>query len=490
MNRSLSAPRDGRKRMLWTFGGVTLIAAAAVAFFFVPGIRPWLAARLAATTWLSGDGHDEAAGHASDEHEHDEANEPGDGGSQAAPAEDGHRHDEASALALSQQAKANIGMRLTRVELRSFERTVTIPGMVVERPGWSALEVNAPMTGVVTRIYPIQGAAVTPGEPLFEVRLTHEDLLQKQTDFLQAVEELAVINQEVERLEKVAASGAIPEKTLLERRYDQQRQQAALRVQRQALLLHGLSAAQIDRIEQDRRLQQSLTVTTPAHEGPSAQAPATRYQVEELKVSQGSYVTAGSALCRLVDQAQLYIEGQAFEDDVAAVSQAAAKDWKVTALFGVAGSEGASTVPALRILYLEDRVETVSRTFRFYVVLPNEIEREARSPEGYQFVYWRFKPGQRAQIKVPVETWPERIVLPVDAVAQDGPDFFVFEANAGHFDRRIVHIEYRDQEWMVIANDGALKPGVMVAESAAYQMQLALKNKAGGGVDPHAGHNH
>jgi hypothetical protein len=29
-----------------------------------------------------------------------------------------------------------------------------------------------------------------------------------------------------------------------------------------------------------------------------------------------------------------------------------------------------------------------------------------------------------------------------------------------------------------------------VAGRGAYQMNLALKNQAGGGIDPHAGHNH
>ncbi len=91
---------------------------------------------------------------------------------------------------------------------------------------------------------------------------------------------------------------------------------------------------------------------------------------------------------------------------------------------------------------------------------------------------------------MPVETWTERIVLPLEAVAQDGADCYVFEFNGDHFDRRAVHVEYRDQDYVVIANDGALRPGVMVAESAAHQMQLAMKNKAGGGPDPHAGHNH
>jgi hypothetical protein len=75
-------------------------------------------------------------------------------------------------------------------------------------------------------------------------------------------------------------------------------------------------------------------------------------------------------------------------------------------------------------------------------------------------------------------------------VVQDGLESYVFEINGDHFDRRPVRVEYRDQESVVIANDGALRPGVMVAGSAAHQMQMAMKNQAGGAVDPHAGHNH
>jgi hypothetical protein len=94
------------------------------------------------------------------------------------------------------------------------------------------------------------------------------------------------------------------------------------------------------------------------------------------------------------------------------------------------------------------------------------------------------------ELRVPVESWPERIVLPVTAVVEEGAEAFVYKRNGDHFDRVAVHVEYRDQTSAVIANSGPIKPGDVVAAKGAYQMHLALKNKAGGGVDPHAGHNH
>lgn len=496
----------------WRLLAVPLLIGAGlvIAALASPEVRQLALATLerAGLAHAEGDDHD-GASEVSDARDHDEAahdhgecdhadhadGEPSEAGQDehglAAIGKSGydHPHDDAAAIKLSKQAQGNIGLRLAKVELQSFERTITVPGIVVERPGWSTMEVTAPMTGVVTRIYPIQGEAVEPGQPLFEVRLTHEDLLQAQTEFLRTLEELDVTSREVARLEKVTADGAIAGKTFLERKYEQQKQEAALRVQRQALLLHGLSQEHVDAIVAGRTLLQSLTIRTPARE--SAGASETRpLQVQQLHVSQGKYVTAGDPLCTLVDHGELYIEGRAFEQDIQAINRASIAGRAISAVLGSKSTADEETLEGLRILYLDDRVDPESRALHFYVALPNQLLREAKTPDGRRFVYWRFKPGQRTQLRIPVEQWKDRIVLPVDAVAQEGAETYVFEANDDHFDRRPVHVEYRDQDWVVIANDGALRLGTMVAASAAHQIHLALKAKSGGGVDPHAGHNH
>ena len=492
-----------RKSLLWLAILAVAIVGAGYAGYHLRDMRHWVPSALAADAHADthpgeesadehaehadADGHDPAA-EAHDDGDHDEH---GDEHAHAAKKQYDHKHDDAAAIKLSKQAQGNIGLRLARIELRPFERTITVPGMVVERPGWSVLEVTAPMTGVVTRIYPFQGEAVQPGQPLFDVRLTHEDLLQVQTEFLRTIEELDVIGREVARLERVSADGVIAGKTLLERKYEQQKQQAALRAQRQALLLHGLSSEQVDKIVATRTLLQSLTICAPAREEPiSGGDPARHLQVQQLKVVQGKHVNAGDTLCTLVDHHELYVEGSAFEQDIQAINEAASAGRKVAAVFGSKSTRDEETVPGLHILYLDDKVEEQSRAFHFYVTLPNRVARQAKTPDGRRFVYWQFKPGQRTQIRIPVERWTDRIVLPVEAVAQDGAETYVFEFNDDHFDRRPVHVEYRDQDWVVIANDGDLRLGATVAVSAAHQIQLALKNKSGGGVDPHAGHNH
>src|SRR3990172_4564688 len=126
-----------------------------------------------------------------------------------------------------------------------------MPGVLVGRAGRTELTVSAPMTGIVQRVYPIQGEAVAPDAPLFELRLTHEDLVEKQSELLRALEELDVVRREVARLDEVTRSGAVAGKRLLERQYEQQKIEAAIRAQRQGLLLHGLTEEQIEKIAKD-----------------------------------------------------------------------------------------------------------------------------------------------------------------------------------------------------------------------------------------------
>ena len=83
------------------------------------------------------------------------------------------------------------------------------------------------------------------------------------------------------------------------------------------------------------------------------------------------------------------------------------------------------------------------------------------------------------QLRVPVEQWKNRIVLPVDAIAQEGAETFVFLENGDHFDRRPVHVEHRDQLWAVIANDGSLFPGDTVAPNRSPPNASRLEKRCG-----------
>lgn len=418
----------------------------------------------------------------------------------------------AASLELTRQARLNLGLTdeyLQPIRLQSYRRTITVPAVVAAKPGRSQIIVSSPLNGVVTHVHAVTGEAVMPGELLFEVRLTYEDLVETQTQYLKTISELEVEDREIARLEKVTQSGAISGKLLLDRRYAKEKLEALLRSQREALRLHGLSDRQVEAIGKDGKLLRDLKVIAPdidrhsegEHEeelrlsqNPHRSVSFVKAEthkplvIDQLQVHKGQAVVAGEMLCSLSDYSQLFIEGKAFEQDIAAVTQAVKQGWAVEAVFPDAS--GKVIVEGLKLAFVGNAIDPLSRTLSLFVELPNEILRDEVNDESQRFITWKYRVGQRLELRIPVEQWENQIVLPVDAAVKEGADWFVFQQNGKHFDRVPVHVQYRDQTSVVIANDGSIFPDDVVARRSAHQMQMAIKNQSGGAVDPHAGHNH
>ncbi len=398
-------------------------------------------------------------------------------------------HDEVASIELSENGLRNIGFEAHAIEPTSYDRKLTIPAIIVERPGRSQLHITAPLTGVVTVIHAVTGEAIGSGEPLFELRLTHEELVAAQRDYLRTAENLDVVNREITRL-KSLGEGVIAGRRILEQEYEKQKLEASLRAEEQAMLLHGISRSQTETILKMRQLIGTVAVRAPehVHNGDSCQEDHL-FQVQRLNVAQGEQVEVGHELAILADHCELHIEGLAFEDDVTLIRQATEVGREVTAKLLVGDSPDA-TVTGLEVLYVADQIDPDSRAFKIYLRLPNKVALNKTSSTGRRTIEWRYKPGQRMQVSVPVETWENQLVLPTTAVVDEGAEAYVYRQNGDHFDQVSVHILHRDPTSFVLANDGALFRGDIIAGNGAYQLHLALKNKSGGGIDPHAGHNH
>ncbi len=405
----------------------------------------------------------------------------------------GHDHrSSASASAsieLSPRGLKNIGYEPLVIGPSDFNRTLTLPAIVVERPARSQVHVTAPLTGLVTKVYAVNGEAVGPGEPLFEMRLTHEELVKVQTDYLRSLANLEIVDRELSRLQQLG-EGVIAGKRLLEQQYERQKLAAALKAEEQAMLLHGLTQAQVDMIGDTKRLFRAVTVYAPEsrhEEGDCTESHL--FTMQHVAIAEGEQIDVGHDLAVLSDHCTLHVEAIAFEDDAVAIRTAAQANRKVTArLLQTGGAK--NLVEGLEILYIADQIDPQSRALKVYLSLPNQVAFEKSLPDGKRYLEWRYKPGQRLQIRIPVETWEKQFVVSTEAVVDEGGETFVYRQNGDHFDQVAVHVVYRDQSAIVIANDGALFPGDVIAGHGAFQMHLALKNKAGGGVDPHTGHSH
>lgn len=464
---------------------------------------------------------------------------------------DAHSHDDHSPagseagefLDLSEVAKKNLGLSeefLKPIELRSFQQTISVPAIVVDRPGRTRLPISATMNGIVTHIHAVSGDAVEPGDLILEMRLTHEDLVTAQKEYLQSLGDRDIELKEIARIEGAANAGAISNKTLLDRQYNRDKLDSLIRSQKESLRLHGLSDSQVERIATERRLLAEMKVFAPgpdehsddernghaesnghgdahgSHELVRTQPSqkdseikqatalqATALQavgsqaglkkkhtlvLQDIQVQKGQSVNAGDVLCVLADYAELLIEGQAFENEAGQISKAKLAGWPLSAMVTTGGE--LERIENLSLSWLNNEIDPATRTFKFFVRLENMLIDDQRNNSGQRHVAWKYRVGQRMQLGVPVAEWIDQIVLPVDAVVRDGVDSYVFQQNGDRFERKAVHEKHRDQSRVVLENDGSVFPGDVVALRGAHQMQMALKSKSGGAVDPHAGHNH
>uniref|UniRef100_A0A7C2K2K6 Secretion protein HlyD n=1 Tax=Schlesneria paludicola TaxID=360056 RepID=A0A7C2K2K6_9PLAN len=433
--------------------------------------------------------------------------QPADAASPADP-HAGHDHGPGTdALILSDQARKNLGLEVGPVRFSDYWRTVTIPAVVTEQPGHSERRISSSLQGIITRVYIRPGQTVYPGDPLFDLQPMGEVLLSAQSNLLKTLQELDVVEREIQRLQPLADQGTIPTTRLLEKQYEKQRLDGLRQVQTQELLVRGLTRDQVEQIVASKVLVRQLTIFVPGivHVEPSAEsaparpksapAPAegvkedTLYSVEAIGVFPGKLVQPGDELCDLAHHTELYLAGLAFQRDAELVGQVIEHQRPVRAEF-----EATAAQPLVReglhVRYADNVIDPTSGTFRFFLPITNEVARDIPGPGDVTYRSWRFKPGQRARLEIPVELWTGRIVLPSEAVVQEGAEAYVFREAGGEFDRVPVTVIHANSRAVVLANDGQLFIGDRIAMNQAYQLNLALKKQQGGGGAGHHGHEH
>ncbi|CAN5248557.1 efflux RND transporter periplasmic adaptor subunit [soil metagenome] len=402
-------------------------------------------------------------------------------------------------LIVSEQAQQNLGLNAKPVTVGTYWKTIPVPGMVVDRPGQSDRNIVAPATGVVTRVEHFPGDTVKPGEVLFTIRLLSETLHVTQTELFKSNQDIKLAEAQRQRLK--ASAGAVPEARVIEVDNQISRLEIAATSYRAELLARGLTPEQISGVNQGKFVTE-INVTVPARmlsapgpttqvttasavEPPASSAAASAastpalptLEIQELKVDLGQQVQAGQTLCLVSNHQSLAIEGKAFRDETPLLERSVKERWPVEVDFQ---EDAATSWPALtqsfRIQRLANTIDPVNRTFGFFVPLENQ-SRLVEDGERSQLL-WRFRPGQKVRISVPVERLDKVIVLPSDAVVREGADAFVFTQNVNTFERKPVRVLYAERQSTVLADDGSLLPGMYVVQSAAAQLNRMTKTQS------------
>ncbi len=252
-------------------------------------------------------------------------------------------------------------------------------------------------------------------------------------------------------------------------------------------------------------------------------------QLVQLFVEKGQRVSAGGALCRIADMSQLYLCGRAWDYDEAVLMDSLAKNVPVTAVFQTHDAPGnrlpntGNVMKNLRMKYVDNMIDADSRTLNFYVEFKNELLGCACPGDACRAVgatkqaaavkmvsatkktdaalaataasgdsralHWKYRPGQRCELQVQYDTVPNCVLLPKEAVAASGIEFYVFRLVHVHGDYLSlvpvsVHVVRQGKDVVAVANDGALPKDAVVAMRGASQLVVAMNAASGSGAGP------
>jgi membrane fusion protein, heavy metal efflux system len=408
--------------------------------------------------------------------------------------EEDHGHGAAtSPVKLSAQARKNLGLVSKPLAPATYWRTLELPGVVVDRPGVSDRGVVAPIAGTVTQIHIFPGSTVAPNDPLFTIRLVSESLHTSQLELYKATREIDIAKRQRERLTALAESGAIAKSRIIELDNQIERAQATVDAYRQDLQARGLPADRID-VAAKGEFVTEMTVRAPSDQIPPAGSVAQAgfdqsepgrlpfsFELQSLDVQLGEQVEAGRVLCHLADHRSLLIEGRGFNDDLPLIQEAARNGWEVEIQLETAAAGNWPPLPKkLKIDHLSNAVDHETHTFSFF--LPLENQWQTYTQNAAPRLLWRFRPGNHLRLRVPVEKLENVFVVPRQAVVREGPEAYIFRQNGDLFDRLPVHLLHEDRQFAVLANDGAVRKGMYLAQSGAASINRVFKAQSATGA--------
>jgi hypothetical protein len=84
-------------------------------------------------------------------------------------------------------------------------------------------------------------------------------------------------------------------------------------------------------------------------------------------------------------------------------------------------------------------------------------------------------------LHVTVDEYEKVFIMPREGVVREGPEAFVFRQSGEFFTRCPVHILYEDRRHVIVANDGSLRPGYVIAQNSAASLSRVGKAQAASG---------
>lgn len=326
----------------------------------------------------------------------------------------------------------NLGVAVARPISSRTDRTLPYPAQIVI-PTPQLWVVSAPVAGMVTNLAVARGDRVTAGQPL--VTMESPSFVSLQRDYLHAVIQEALANQQLKRNSDLFEGKAVPQR-VLETSQTEARQAGIMVAERKQMLrLSGLSDEAISRLSNEAVISATLTVNAP-------QAAS----VVDIPVAPGQRLEQAAPLVKLARLSPLWAEIAIPASNIRAI--------RVGAKIEIDGY----ATPG-RIILISETIDPATQTILVRAEIPNSGE---------------LHPGQTAAARINFLSAGESAwEIPYSGLVRRGEQTSVFVAMDGGFRVVPVTLLAEDQDHVVVSGPISDKDEVAIGGISALRGILA-----------------
>jgi len=314
------------------------------------------------------------------------------------------------AAKLTSEQATNLGVRVVHPAASPTDKTLPYPAQIVI-PTPQLWVVSSPVAGMVTGLSVARGDRVNAGQPL--VVLESPSFVSQQRDYLQAVAQEILTNQQLTRNTQLFQSNAVPQRVLEASQTEARQASIVVAERRQMLRLSGLSDEAISKLTSEAAINASLVVAAPR-----------AATVVDILVSPGQRVEQTASLIKLAQLSPLWVEIAIPASNIRAIRPGAKVEVDGYATPG-------------QVVLVSETIDAATQTVLVRAEVPNSGE---------------LRPGQTAQARIGFASSAESAwELPYNALIRRGEQASVFVAIPGGFRLVAVKLLEEDQDHVVVS---------------------------------------
>jgi cobalt-zinc-cadmium efflux system membrane fusion protein len=348
----------------------------------------------------------------------------------------GRRWEVGQTVLLSEAERGAVEIQTAKAVIRPMRSRLQAMGKLFV-PQLRKAIVSYPFPARIAEIHALVGEWVTPGQKL--VTLQSEEVGSARAEYYKAQADHELARQNLERERALFERGAGAQKNVFTAEAQFKVAAATLDAAEKKLHLLGFSEAQVAELRDRHEILPVITLFSPISG-----------KIVESKAVLGAMVDQNVEIMTLMDPSLLWVEAEVYERDIARVK---------------IGQEAEVTVPAYpgevfkgRISFIGDILREETRTIT--------VRTDVRNSDS------KLKPGMFADVTLDVAEDRRALVVPRQAVLDDGDDRIVFVPSGGGYAPRLVKVGPEDNGWIPILE--GLREGEEVVVAGSYQLKSKL----------------